>query len=168
MAIALTNGIVYNCDVDGLARRINRNITEIIKAQSSGVSLTVSFDVKRWQSYLASVEAFLDYVVSQPQLDLPETHPLPVVQQPKPVIPSLENESAYDLAVLFDTMREELVNSQSARMPSGLISHDENRMRSYITRGKKFIQDYITVIDPLDLPESSPMTQMTGDGLKGV
>lgn len=166
--MATTNQQVYNCDVDGLARRINRNIVEIIKSQSGGVSLTVSFDVVRWGSYLNAVEAYLDYVVSQPQIDLPETHPLPVTLLPAPTIPMMENESAYDLAQLFDTMREEVVNSQSARMPSGLISHDELRLRSYISRGKKFLTDYITLVDPLDLPESSPMAPMTGAGQKGV
>jgi hypothetical protein len=163
----LTNG-TYNCDVDGVVRRINRAIVEMTKSQSGGVSLSISFDVVRWRTYIAGLSTYIDYITSQPQLDLPETHPLPVVLPTKPTIPVMENESAYDMAVLFDTMREEIANSQSSRMPSGLIKHDEVRIRSYLARATNFINDYITVIDPLDLPDSSPMAPAPTSGLKGV
>ena len=62
-----------NTDVYGLVRRINRFIVEIMKAQSSGVSQTISFDVARARSYLGAVVAYHDWVVAQPLLDLPET-----------------------------------------------------------------------------------------------
>jgi hypothetical protein len=163
----LKNG-TYNCDIDGLCRRINRAIVEMTKSQSGGVSLSISFDVIRWRSYIAGLSTYVDYVTSQPQLDLPETHPLPVTLPTPPVIPQMENESAYDMAVLFDTMREEMSNSQSSRMPSGLLSHDEVRVRSYIARANNFINQYITVIDPLDLPDSSPMAPNPTPGQKGV
>ena len=168
MALAELNNSTYNCDVDGMVRRINRAIVEMTKSQSGGVSLSISFDVIRWRSYIDGLVTYIDYVTSQPQLDLPETHPLPVTLPTKPVIPQMENESAYDMAVLFDTMREEIANSQSSRMPSGLLSHDEIRVRSYLARASKFITDYITVIDPLDLPDSSPMAPAPTAGLKGV
>jgi hypothetical protein len=163
----LKNG-TYNCDVDGLVRRINRAIVEMTKSQSGGVSLSISFDVIRWRTYVQGLETYIDYVTSQPQLDLPETHPMPLALPTPPVIPQMENESAYDMAVLFDTMREEIANSQSSRMPSGLISHDEVRFRSYLARATNFINSYITVIDPLDLPDSSPMAPAPTTGQKGV
>jgi hypothetical protein len=163
----LNNG-TYNCDIDGIVRRINRAIVEMTKSQSGGVSLSISFDVIRWRTYIQGLTTYVDYITSQPQLDLPETHPLPVPLPAKPVIPMMENESAYDMAQLFDTMREEIANSQSSRMPSGLISHDELRIRSYLQRATNFINEYITVIDPLDLPDSSPMAPAPTSGSKGV
>ncbi len=168
MALAELNNGTYNCDIDGIVRRINRAIVEMTKSQSGGVSLSISFDVIRWRTYIQGLQTFIDYITSQPQMDLPETHPLPVVLPAKPVIPMMENESAYDMAQLFDTMREEIANSQSSRMPSGLISHDEVRIRSYLARATNFINDYITVIDPLDLPDSSPMSPAPTTGNKGV
>jgi len=168
MSLQELNNGTYNCDVDALVRRINRAIVEMTKSQSGGVSLSISFDVIRWRTYIQGLVTLLDYITSQPQLDLPETHPLPVALPVKPVIPMMENESAYDMAQLFDTMREEIANSQSSRMPSGLISHDEVRIRSYLARATNFINDYITVIDPLDLPDSSPMAPAPTSGLKGV
>jgi len=168
MALTELNNGTYNCDIDGIVRRINRAIVEMTKSQSGGVSLSISFDVIRWRTYIQGMITYIDYITSQPQLDLPETHPLPVALPVKPVIPMMENESAYDMAQLFDTMREEIANSQSSRMPSGLISHDEVRIRSYLARATNFINDYITVIDPLDLPDSSPMAPAPTAGLKGV
>jgi hypothetical protein len=86
----------------------------------------------------------------------------------KPNIPYMENESLRDMAVMLDLMRDEMSASQSSRLSSNLISHDLIRATSYLLRMDKFLTEYITVIDPLDLPESSPMAPMTGAGIGGV
>jgi hypothetical protein len=166
--MAETTSQTYNTDIDGLVRRIDRIITEVIKSQSSGVSQTISFDVVRAKAYVESLRSYIDYVTSQPLMDLPETGPRAISMLPKVVIPRLENESSYDMATMFDLMRDEMAGSNSSRLPSGLISHDEVRARSYLVRIDNFINGYITVIDPLDLPESSPMTPVSGPGKQGV
>ena len=64
-----------NTDIDGFVRRANRYIMEIAKAQSSGVSGTMSFDVARAKSYIIGLRKYVAYITSQPTLDLPETGP---------------------------------------------------------------------------------------------
>lgn len=158
----------YNTDVYGLVRRINRFIEEVIKSQSSGVSKTSTFDVSRMRSYIMAMRAYLAWVTSQPELDLPETGPRPTNLPASPVIPLIENESLYDVAVLFELARDELSNSQSSRMSSNLIGFDASRFTAILDKAEKFIDEYVTAVDPLDLPETSPAKEVTGKGLQGV
>lgn len=158
----------YNTDVYGLVRRINRFIEEVIKSQSSGVSKTSTFDVGRMRSYIMAMRAYLAWVTSQPELDLPETGPRPTNLPPSPVIPLIENESLYDVAVLFELARDELSNSQSSRMSSNLIGFDASRFTAILDKAEKFIDEYVTAVDPLDLPETSPSKEVTGKGIQGV
>jgi len=168
MATSTKENRTANTDVYGLVRRINRFIVEIMKAQSSGVSQTISFDVVRARSYLGAVVAYHDWVVAQPLLDLPETGPTYIDLPAPPVVPLFENESLYDLTVLLEMARDELANSQSSNMSSNLISFDSARLLAIVGKASKFITDFITVIDPLDMPETSPMTGTTGKGITGV
>ena len=104
------------------------------------------------------MRSYTDWVVSQPALDLPETAPQTMALSPaSPAIPFIENESLFDLATLLSLARDELIGSQSARMPANLISFDENRLRAVLLKADSLIDTYITKVDPLDLPESSPM-----------
>ena len=166
--MANSQEITYNTDVDGLVRRIHRSMVEVTKNQSSGVSQTISYDVVRMRSYVAALRGYIEYVRSQPLLDLPETGPRAVPLPDKPKLVPMENESAYDFVVLLDLMRDEIANSQSSRMSSNIIDHDYQRMTALLARMDRMITDYITVVDPLDLPESSPMVAITGPGLTGV
>src|SRR5574337_260677 len=108
-------GVTYNTDVYGFVRRINRFIVEIFKAQSSGVSVTQSFDATRALSYLSSIEAYRSWVTSQPILDLPETAPQSINLPVNPDLPLIENESLYDLATLLELMRDEQIGRASCR-----------------------------------------------------
>jgi hypothetical protein len=164
MATAAKLNRTANTDVYGLVRRINRFIVEIMKSQSSGVSQTISFDVQRARSYLGAVVAYHDWVVAQPSLDLPETGPSFIDLPSPPVVPLFENESLYDLCMLLELAREEL----ASQLSSNLISFDSSRLMAIIGKASKFITDYVTVVDPLDQPETSPMTLTTGQGLLGV
>jgi len=166
--MAEASNITYNTDIDGLVRRINRFITEIFLAQSSGLSKTASFDVARMSSYTKAIRQYVAWVVSVPLLDLPETGPRPISLPTAPVIPVMENESMYDVAVLIEMARDELINSQSSRMSSNLVKFDQARLIAILDKVDNFITGFITTVDPLDLPESSPMAEMTGSGLIGV
>ena len=106
--------------------------------------------------------------MSQPALDLPETGPSFIDLPTPPVVPLFENESLFDLCVLLELARDELSNSQSSQLSSNLIGYDSVRLMAIIGKAQKFITDYITVIDPLDQPETSPSTPTTGKGLLGV
>lgn len=166
--MAQTPKTTYNTDIFSLVRRLNRFIVEIIKSQSSGISQTMPFDVARVTSYTAAIRSFVAWVVAQPLLDLPETGPQEMNLPSSPDIPLMENESAYDLCVLFDLARDELANSQSSRMSTNLMKYDHDRLLAIITKIENFVTAYINVAEPLDLPESSPMQQVTGRGQQGV
>ena len=167
MAVA-SKSMTYNTDVYGIVRRINRFIVEIAKSQSSGVSQTNAFDVGRARSYLGAVVSYHNWVTAQPALDLPETGPTAIDLPAPPVVPLFENESMYDLCMLLELARDELANSQSSRLSSNLIGFDSGRLMAIIAKASSFIDGYVTVIDPLDQPETSPGTPMTGAGLSGV
>lgn len=168
MAAQTTKAITYNADVRGIVRRINRFIQEIFLSQSSGVSKTSTFDVARAKSYINAIRSYVAWVVNQPELDLPETGPQAVDLPPNPVVPDMENESLFDLATLFETARNELANSQSSRLSSNLIPFDAARLGAIFDKADIFISSYIEVVDPLDLPESSPQALVTGPGKTGV
>lgn len=160
--------IVYNTDIAGLHARINRFITEHNKSVSANVSQVNTFDQARWLSYLNALRTYHAWMTSQPQLDLPETAPNPVTLEPNPEVTDVENESVNDLLRMLVALREETVNSQSARNPVGMIGHDTNRFLAQIEKVEKFIVDYVSKVSPLDLPESSPAAPMNQRGTVGV
>jgi hypothetical protein len=168
MGVPQTPKSTYNTDVWSIVRRLNRVIVEVTKSQSSSVSATLPFDVARVKSYTASIKAFVDWVVAQPLLDLPETGPQEMPLPASPVIPDMENESAHDIVNLLEIARDEVANSQSARLSTNLLKFDYDRLVAILEKINKFVDTYIGVAEPLDLPESSPMFAVTGPGLTGV
>lgn len=160
--------LVYNMDVAGLVRRIRRFRFETCKAVSSNLAAVSGSDFERAKSYLAAVTSYIDWIVSQPYLDLPEFAPKAMELGEPEKLPAAENESIVDLMVMYDALEVEIANSQSARQATGLISHDEKRIRNVIAKMNAFLDTYVSQVLPLDLPESSPYLPMTGEGRKGV
>lgn len=158
---------VCNINIDSIIRRVNRAIVEVIKSQSSGLSYTLSHDKNRWRKQLDALQHYIDWSASEPVMDCPETGPTAIVVDANPVVPRIENESAYDLVAILEILRDEIGNSQSARLPSGLQPFDVQRATVYIVQAHKLL-DYVDAQEPLDLPESSPMHEMTGPGRTGV
>ena len=159
---------VYNHDIAGMYRRLNRFLVEIIKSVSSGGSQTNSFDQGRIAQYIGAIRSYHAWVMAQPQLDLPETAPRLMALAPTPEVPDIENESLWDVCNLLALARDELVNSQSARNASGLMSFDSNRFTAVVDKIENLLVEYIGQVTPLDLPESSPSQAMTGAGRVGV
>jgi hypothetical protein len=160
--------VVYNHDIAGIQRRVNRFIIEMVKSVSNAGSLMNSYDQSRLSSYLGAVRAYVGWVVSQPQLDLPETSPRQYILDPNPTWELLENESIVDVVRMMELIRDEVVNSQSARNASGLTKFDETRLLAVVTKVENFLTNYISIITPLDLPESSPMRTASTSGQTGV
>jgi len=158
----------YNHDVAGLYRRINRLIIEMVKAVSNSSSLMNEYDQTRLSSYLSAIRAYVAWVVSQPQLDLPETSPRLIVLDQMPKWDLTENEAIIDVVRMLEIARDEVVNSQSSRNSSGLNKFDEARILALVTKVEAFLTSYIQTITPLDLPESSPMRELSGSGSTGV
>ena len=164
----MAEGIVYNHDVAGLHRRLNRFIFELMNAQSSNVSLTKEADQSRLNTYLEAIRKYRDWVIAQPELDLPETNERPIVLDEDPEIKTVENESVVDVVRMLVLTRDELINSQSARNSSGLINFDVDRLTALVEKVQNFLDNYIALATPLDLPESSPKRPVSGTGRKGV
>ena len=160
---------VYNMDIVGLIQRLDRFITEMKLSVSSNGSEFSSFDQARLTDYLKNLETYLNWVVAQPQLDLPESSPREfVVAEPMPDV-IVESELINDILRFFSITREEIVNCQSSRRAASLISFDETRIRSLLLKLNTFLTDYVQVnCNPMDLPESSPLVAMTPAGKKGV
>lgn len=159
---------VLNNDIKGIHSRINRYIEECVKSVSSSSSLLNDFDKGRITSYLSALRFMHDFIVGQPQQDLPETHPRKYALRDNPQVPVMENEMMNDIVEMFQLVRDELVNSQSARNASGLISFDSVRFLAHVSRIEVYLSQYADLATPLDMPESSPRVENTGPGRTGV
>lgn len=169
MATTNAGPLTYNHDVAGLYRRINRFIVEILKSVSSGGSQVNTFDQTRLQSYIGAIRAYQNWVMAQPQLDLPETHPRVIQLEPAPSIPEeVENESVRDVVYMLELARDELVNGQTSRNPSGMVSFDAARLTAVVDKVEALLVSYVQTVTPLDLPESSPSRVLSTSGLTGV
>jgi hypothetical protein len=80
----------------------------------------------------------------------------------------MENASVADCVRLLGIARDELLNSQSARRSTGLLAFDEQRTRAIVDKLESLLENYISAVQPLDLPESTPGTPMTGLGKVGI
>ena len=170
MAESKEKVVTYNHDVAGLCTRIHRFIVEMKKSVSSGTAQVNTFDQERLGAYLQAVRTYRDWILGQPQLDLPETHPrmLDIPLLPDDDVDNIENESLRDVARLLKLAILELANSQSSRHASGLIPFDANRLTALVEKTQALLDGYIHTVDPLDLPESSPAHAMSGAGKGGV
>ena len=157
-----------NHDIAGIHARLNRAIFETHKSVSSGVVDYREADVDRIISYLNGVDAFHNWIIDQPQLDLPESHPKEYILDENPKVGLVENDAANDIVRLLEVAREEIVNSQSARLPAGLIEFDSGRLFAVIEKTRKLVTDYIQNVQPLDLPESTFKRDQSGPGRKGI
>ena len=158
----------YNMDVAGLVRRMRRFRYEMCKSASSNLANVSGHDFTRSEEYLQAITQYLDWVVSQPQLDLPELSPREIDLGDAEKLDMPENESIVDMMRLYDALEYEVAHSQSSRQSTGLISHDERRMRDILQKMSAFLSNYVSVILPLDLPESVPSRSMSGPGKTGV
>jgi hypothetical protein len=119
--------IVYNQDIVGLYDRIQRFIEEMVKSVSSNLSQTNEFDQARLAQYLNAIDRYHNWIKSQPHLDLPETAPKPYTLEALVIPSNIENESINDVIRLMEAARDELINSQSARLPAQMLVFDSAR-----------------------------------------
>lgn len=158
----------YNQDVVGMIRRQDRFGYELHKSVSSGSSQMNAFDQSRLQSYLDALKGYVAWVIDQPNLDLPESHPREYLVDEELVLPLVENEEVNDLLRMISVARAELISSQSSRDPAGLNKFDQSRYLALVGKMETFLKTYVVQVTPLDLPESSPGLAMSGIGKVGV
>lgn len=158
---------VYNHDIASMIARLRRFKQELHKSVSASISEYSNADKTRLLSYLISIQKFKDWVVNQPELDLPESSPRLFELGPAPILSVIENLDTSVIMRLFDVLEVEIANSQSARKPAGLTSHDSKRFDDVIIKVHTFLEDFLKG-ENLDLPESSPMALMPGHGHTGI
>lgn len=159
---------ILNHDIIGLVSRINRFIVEAMRNASANTSETTEADIIRLKTYLSSIRFYVDFVNSAPILDITESSPKVYPVPAPPVVDDVESEAMQDMCRLLELAREELLKSQSARKPAGLISFDSVRLMLTIAKCEAFIVDYIEKSTPLDLPQSSPMSPRSAPGKRGA
>ncbi len=159
-----------NMDIASLCSRMRKFIEEGLKSASANVEAVSEYDVARLDSYLVSITAYKDWFCGVPPLDCVETHPLEMGCEIHTAekIEEIENDSIKDYCRIMRIAQIELVDSQSSRLATGLISHDKIRLESFVTKVTNLISEYIKQILPLDLPESSPYKPGVGPGLTGI
>jgi hypothetical protein len=160
--------IVNNHDVSGIVRRINRFIVEARDCQSNAQARISDADLVRLKTYHGSIISYISWTAAQPQLDMPESSPRTIMLDASPTVPLIENDDLVDLINLYVAAREEIVNSQSARMSSSLLGFDRKRCEDLIKKADDFLVSYVAKVSPLDLPESSPMRDQSGPGRTGT
>lgn len=158
----------YNYQIAGLIRRLRRFRFETVKAASSGLAHVNEHDLRRAGQYLDAAESYLNWITSQPQLDLPESSPRLIELGEMEELDMPENESLVDMMVMYELMEKEIGDSQSSRLGDSIISWDESRLRAMIEKMRLFLSDYVQNVLPMDLPESAPMRDQTGHGRQGV
>lgn len=159
---------VYNLDITYLCDKIARYAIEVMKSVSANLAFTNTFDMARMLKYLDDCDAAIAYVQAQPQLDMPESHPMLHAIEPFPTIVDMESDELDHVIRLLRAGYVEIANSQSARMPAGLLPFDAGRVSSLVAKNRNWLTDYVQKRQPMDLPESSPQEPMTGDGRPGV
>lgn len=159
---------VNNHDIVFLNAKLVRVVEEVQHSQSSNVSVLNEFDLKRMNAYLDDLDACVVWIQDQPQLDLPETAPTVWVLPDLPVEIDCENEALNQVGRLLRVGRDELVSSQSARLPAHLMEVDQARFVAVVEKIRKLINDYVAGMPVLDLPESSPQEPVTPAGKKGT
>lgn len=159
---------VYNLDITYLADKLARYAGEVQMSVSSNVAFVNEFDMARLQAYLTDIDAAVAYVLNQPQLDLPESHPRLNAIQPFPDQRNLESDEWDHVYRLLQSGYIELVNSQSSRLGAGLMPFDARRLTALISKTRQWLDDYVSKRSPMDLPETSPQQLMSPAGSHGV
>lgn len=159
---------IYNLDCTYLADKIARYAGEVQMSVSSNVAFVNEFDMSRLQQYLTDIDRAVSYINDQPQLDLPESHPMVHAIQPFPVMRDMESDEWDHVVRLLRAGYIELVNSQSARLGAGLMPFDSRRITALVAKCRQWLNDYVAERSPMDLPETSPQQSMSPAGKTGV
>jgi hypothetical protein len=159
---------VYNQDIAGFDGRLRRALKELQSSQSSMGNEFHPADLERFSRMIAAGNAYIDFVVGEPNLDVPETFQSQFTLEPFGEYVDVESEIVNDLQRQIIRMRTEMINSQSARRPAGFHPDDVKRFRDYLAKISKYLTDYVAKASPLDVPASSPEDKVGPAPLGGV
>lgn len=148
---------VRNLHVRSLIERADASIVNILKCESCNSQTLRPADATRFKSYVSELRRWRAFVISEPFLDLPKSHPnvlvLDYVGQDESR--HVQNRSCRDLAALFEAVIVELAESESAMLASGLQKFDDDRIVALMDQMDHLIE-FMENDEPYDKPESSP------------
>lgn len=160
--------VVYNHDVAAICRVTTRIGIELHKSVSSSTSGMNKFDIERLKRNTNACRSLINWVVAEPQMDLPESHPL-AIELPDPTkFEAVESDSINLALDLCHVCEIELLNSQSARSAAGMLKFDADRLYSILTKIDSLVDNHVVPATPLDLPESAPSVPGSGPGFGGT
>ena len=163
-----------NVDLVGIIERIDEANYEMLLSQSSGLTAFRVADRARIEAYLNRAESLFTWIIGQPEVDSPQTHPIlyPIsylsnkMDGPdgKAIIHDPENKGLRDCVRMMRVWMAEMSRSASRRMPNGISKPDQDRFTSHLDKIRKYLTDYIDATQPVDLPETNPSSALSGQG----
>lgn len=147
-----------NFHVLGMVDRINQFVVELRDGQSRSVQDFHPKDETRLESYISSIRDYKTWVMDQEWLDLPKSSDrfYPTPENPVVVYDEIDNLEVRDCLRVIELTRDELIyGSESARRSSGFAPADAERVDALVNHLENFLKNYIQVVTPLDLPETS-------------
>lgn len=166
MATQLPN--TFNIDIVGIANRICRFIEEIQSFASGNVGEVYPADMTRLKSYVDGLRTYHNTIQQLDRMDYVETNADLEPLRPLPEKIELENESLNDVNNLLRRQYMELTHSASSRDSSKLNKYDSARFIQSCDRMTALILNYIEVVTPLDMPNSSPRAAAVPEGKTGI
>lgn len=163
----LMNG-TYNIHIAMVVRLIDRAILEVVGSQSAPGPGMRSADALRISQYVKELRSFISYSSKLPETDTVKSYPIPVPFDLPVVLPRIENDSMWLLAQMLDTLRIEVGNSASARIPNGWWAPDLPRTGKMLDDVDRFMAEHVAKATPSDYPESSPRDLVLDRGRMGA
>ena len=147
---------ISNADIAGLQHRIVIFRNELDKSVSSTIAAFREPDRIRLRSYIAALDSYKEWVMSQDPIDAPHWHVRAIQLKELPPPVETENASLLDVVRMLELMSVELTNSQSKDLPAGMTVHDSTRFDQNLNRLSAFLEEYLeSETQPLDLPEAA-------------
>ena len=146
---------VSNIHIAGLMNRIVLFRHELDQSVSQKVHSFRAPDITRFKSYLEALKTYHDHVMDQDPLDLPHWHDRLMEAKDLPTPIETENPSLIDIIFLLEAMYIELAKSQSNDLATGLVIYDSERFVKQYTNLVAFVDDFVLVSTPLDMPENA-------------
>ncbi|MCP3868320.1 MAG: hypothetical protein GY703_09550 [Gammaproteobacteria bacterium] len=132
--------------------------SETLEAYQSRDGNTVhEEDVTRLKNYLKDMEAYIAYQEKRGTLDLPHSsnmiYAVPPAEPPQREV--FQNLFWYDHTLDMFLIRQNIRESQTRNQPQGFHSDDVKRWRKYIQDRVNYFDDFVSVAQPVDLPQST-------------
>lgn len=170
---------VANPDIATFAEMADQRLVEILKSASGALDDYTMPDKTRLGNFVEELRAFKAWFMLKPEPDRPNQHPEqigidyqsnqesfedPVTQETVLLIQKPENMAARAAAQQMREIIASTVLGASRFRPGGMNAHDSLRVDTELDRLESLLNEYISKLLPVDLPETNPSAPLTGHG----